>query len=257
MTEYRPFHNNSWSGFISSKLNEMDFAPEKLAGQGELIVCKPNRMVRRLDLAGMTVYAKWFAPPKSIIKRVLRKPLVFKLLNIHQAMLSSEIGCAEPLLAAVSGDISQEKNQLFVYKEVPYPSITQRLQREASSRAADIYQTAAQAIATLHNAGFVHGDCLPGNICLSDDGKAFFIDNDRTVRSLPILHAWQERRNLIQFCAHAALQQIMSREMQHCFLARYFDFRSQKLPSLATLLDRIEARRQEIQRQKGNATQKR
>ena len=246
MTDYLPYRKNSWNGFISSEINDIDLEPEKLENQGEGIVLKPNRMVRRLQLNGTTVYAKWFVPSKNIIKRLLRKPLAFKLLEIHKALLVSGIGCAEPILAAICGDSSQQLSQLFVYKEVPYPSISKRLQQASASDATDIYLAAANAIATIHKAGFVHGDCLPGNICLSDDGKAFFIDNDRTAKSLPLLHGWQERRNLIQFCAHSAHQHGMTREMQRLFLTRYFECRLQKTPPLEPLLDRIEMRRQEI-----------
>ena len=254
MTEYLPYRNNSWNGFISNELKDMDLMPERLAVQGEVIVDKPNRMVRHMDFAGMRVYAKWFAPPKSILKRLFRKPLAFRLLDIHKALLSAEIGCAEPYLAAISGEPSQYLPQLFVYKEVPYPSISQRLMNASSDEATRLYDTTAEAIATLHNAGFVHGDCLPGNICLSDDRKPYFIDNDRTARSLPILRTRQELRNLVQFCAHAALQHDMSREMQRRFLARYLECRSQRMATLEPLLDRIEQRHQEIQRQESNVT---
>ena len=253
MTDYLPYHKNSWSGFISREINDIDLEPAKLANQGEGIVLKPSRMVRRLQLNGTTVYAKWIAPPKNIFKRLLRKPLAFKLLKIHNTLLSAGIGCAEPILAAVCGDSSQETSQLFVYKEVPYPSISKRLQQASASDATDIYLTAANAIATLHKAGFVHGDCLPGNICLSDDGQAFFIDNDRTAKSLPLLRGWQERRNLIQFCAHAAHQHGMTREMQRLFLTQYFECRLQKAVPLEALLDRIEVRRQEIQSEEASA----
>lgn len=253
MTEYRTFHNNSWNGFISSELNDMDLVPERLEVQGEIIVSKPNRMVRRMDLSGMTVYAKWFAPSKNIFKRLFLKPLVFKLLDIHQALLASGIGCAEPLFAAISGKVSQNLPQLFIYKEVPYPSISKRLQNASADEAARIYAAAAKAIAALHNAGFVHGDCLPGNICLSNDGQPFFIDNDRTSLSLPFLRQRQEYRNLIQFCAHAAHQRGMTREMQNRFLVRYIECRSQITASLEPLLDKIEARKQEILKERASA----
>ncbi len=253
MTDYLPYRKNSWNGFISSEMNDIDLEPEKLADQGEAIVLKPNRMVRRLQLNGTTFYAKWFAPQKNIIKRLLRKPLAFKLLEIHKALLVSGIGCAKPILAAVCGDSSQKLSQLFVYKEIPYHSISKGLQQASASDATGIYLAAANAIATLHKAGFVHGDCLPGNICLSDDGQAFFIDNDRTSKSLPLLRSWQERRNLIQFCAHSAHQHRMTREMQRLFLTRYFECRSQKVAPLEPLLDRIEMRRQEIQSEEASA----
>ena len=175
--------------------------------------------------------------------------MALKLLETHKALLSAGIGCGEPLLAAISEDASLNYPQLFVYKEVPYPNISQWLKNASAEEAIRIYDMAAEAIATLHNARFVHGDCIPGNICLSDDWRPFFIDNDRTARSLFILRPWQERRNLVQFCSHAALQHKMSRETQRRFLGRYFECHSRKLQSLDPLLDIIEARQQEIQRQ--------
>ncbi|MBR4674728.1 MAG: hypothetical protein IKP00_09710 [Victivallales bacterium] len=254
MTEYLPYRNSCWSGFISRKLKDMDLSPEKLAVQGEVIVNKPNRMVRRIELPGTTVYAKWFAPPKNIFKRWFRKPLAFRLLDIHRAMLASGIGCATPFLAAISSRPFEKTAQVFVYKEVPYQDITHRLLKASDEEAERLYLIAAQAVAALHNAGFVHGDCLPGNICLSDEGQFYFIDNDRTASSLPFLRAYQERRNLIQFCAHALHQHSMSPEQQKLFLKRYFECRSQKLPKLEPLLDRIDTRFQEIQREKSQTT---
>ena len=254
--EFTPYHINRWNGLISSELSNQDLEPEKLAVLGETIVNKPNRMVRRIDLEGTTVYAKWFVPTKSFLKRLFRKPLAFRLLETHKALLSAGIGCAEPLLAAICDEPTQILPQLFVYKEVPYPNISQRLKNASTDEATRIYDTAAEAIATLHKAGFVHGDCLPGNICLSDDNHAFFIDNDRTSRSFPFIRKRQERRNLVQFCAHAALQHDMSREMQRRFLAHYFECHSQRMTTFDHLLDRIEVRRQEIQRQESNAAQR-
>ncbi len=256
MTEYLPYRNSCWSGFISSELKDLDFSPERLAVQGEVIVNKPNRLVRRIELSGTTVYAKWFAHTQNIFKRWFRKPLAFRLLDIHKAMDASGIGCAVPYLAVISSNPVENFSQLFVYKEVPYPNISQRLKKASDEEAEQLYLIAAQAIAALHKAGFVHGDCLPGNICLSDEEQFYFIDNDRTAKSLPFLRAYQERRNLIQFCAHALHQNTMSPEQQKLFLKRYFECRSKKIPQLKPLLDRIDARHQEIQRQKKQSTKK-
>ena len=230
--------------------------PEKLAVQGEVIVNKPNRMVRRIEWSEMTVYAKWFAHPHNIFKRWFRRPLAFRLLDIHRAMMASGLGCATPFLAAVSSKSVENYSQLFVYKEVPYQNISQRLKKASGEESEQLYLMAAQAIAALHNAGFVHGDCLPGNLCLSDKGQFYFIDNDRTAKSLVFLRSYQERRNLIQFCAHALHQNAMSQEQQKLFLNRYYECRSRKPPQLEPLLDRIDARRQEIQRQKRQVTKK-
>jgi hypothetical protein len=52
------------------------------------------------------------------------------------------------------------------------------------------------AVATLHSAGFVHGDLVPSNVLASGDGFVW-LDNDRT-RHGRVLVWWGGRRNLVQ-----------------------------------------------------------
>ena len=246
MRPFLPYSQGAWRGFAAQTFREANLTADALENMGELVVDKPNRVVRRMHILGGEAYAKWFSPPRNILKQCFRRPLAFRLLDIHLAMLEAGIGCAIPCLAAVEGRLGR---QLFVYRAIPFPGLHIQLREADAEKANTLYLAAAQAIAQLHRRGFVHGDCLPGNICLAEDGTAFFIDNDRTAKSFFPLRQYQERRNLIQFCAHAAIQCGMTPEQQRLFLEHYYSQRDQDIPSLDSLVDVIERRREEIQQE--------
>ena len=85
----------------------------------------------------------------------------------------------------------------------------------------DILNIVAQELARFHAAGFVHGDCLPGNLFLENSGRLNFIDNDRTMR----IHAWNRlpgiRRNLVQFAFHLLRRDLVTRDQAQNFLLKY------------------------------------
>ncbi len=171
-----------------------------LESMGEVISAKNGHLVKKLSWCGRPAYAKWFQPSHGFVpwlKRKFRKPLATRLFHIHQEMLEAGIGCPEPFLAATAAD----GTALFICAELPFPSIV-RIFKDADSNSFEaLFRTAAASVAALHRAGFIHGDCLPGNICLSPDGQSFFIDNDRTRKGQS-----KRRRevNIIQFCSHTA-----------------------------------------------------
>ena len=171
-----------------------------LESMGEVISAKNGHLVRKLSWCGRPAYAKWFHPSAGLVpwlKLKFRKPLATRIFQIHKAMLDSGLGCPEPFLAATSSD----GTALFICAELPFPSMIRIFKSADSSDFEALFRTAASSIAALHRAGFIHGDCLPGNICLSPDRRSFFIDNDRT-------RMGKSKRgretNIIQFCSHTA-----------------------------------------------------
>ncbi|HOG50829.1 MAG TPA: hypothetical protein PKY10_09580, partial [Lentisphaeria bacterium] len=128
---------------------------------------------------------------------------VFK---ITSAMLDKGIGCPEPILAARRRNAFGWPEDVFICREVPYPSLFSQLNAADHAPARDaIIANAAQGIAALHNKGFIHGDCIPGNLCLAPDQSIFFLDNDRTC-PMPLLGKRRFRlANVIQFLARLPL----------------------------------------------------
>ncbi len=172
-------------------------------GAGEAVVAYPDRTVRRLATAQGTVFVKVFRPDgiPSLWKRLrhtLRDALcgqaALRLLNIHAELEAAGLACPQALLAGVRGD-----EQVFVTREANGLPMSQAMKLDQNA-ARKALATAARGVRRLHDAGFVHGDCIPGNLLL-DGETVCFLDNDRTAR----ISFWSlprgRRRNLIQFCS--------------------------------------------------------
>lgn len=240
------FTYEKWHGF-SNAISIRDINLDTLNSSGKLIVKKNNHEVRRLIIGGKNCYAKWFYPEQGLlswIKFKLRAPRVFHLWNIHTTLLKEGIECPTPLLAAVNTD----KTQLFICSEIEYPSMLQIFKTADTELFPELFKNAALAIAKLHNAGFIHGDCIPGNICMAQDGHCAFIDNDRTAISLS--HAARER-NIIQFCSHTALRKEINEAHYSILISEYNKSLGCNL-EINTLLTKIQHRIQEIKRQEDN-----
>ena len=123
-------------------------------------------------------------------------PLVIRLFQLHLELLKAGIKCAEPLLAESKGDV-----QFFITKELPGIRLDKVLKATSSpEERREPLHYAAEAIAKLHEAGFVHGDCQPGHLQL-DGQDIYFLDNDRTAKRSGWLLTRAARRNYIQFCS--------------------------------------------------------
>ncbi|MBP5300935.1 MAG: phosphotransferase [Victivallales bacterium] len=119
----------------------------------------------------------------------------------------------------------------------------QELLREGNVE--ELLDAAAAELARFHAAGFVHGDCIPGNLFLQENRRIAFIDNDRTMRA----HAWDRtpriRRNLVQFGFHLLQKHLVPREQVTQFLLKYVrhanwaaDKASRELPEIQHWIDR-------------------
>ncbi|MBR0459257.1 MAG: hypothetical protein IJJ26_08465 [Victivallales bacterium] len=220
-----------------------------LEQEGTCVVSYPDRSVRRLETPQGVVYVKFFREDvqssllrrfRHFLRNLFGSCKTFRLVRLHQELRDAGFLCPEPVLAELRG-----KTQIFATREVPGMLVRDALQSASTSDDArrHILQTAATAIRSLHNAGFVHGDCLPGNLSIDGD-QIYFLDNDRT--RCPHFRSSHERtRNLIQFCAHlpAAPSSLLDEETR-VFLESY------GTPSAEQLLPVIESRRQEIARQR-------
>ena len=201
--QYSPWEKDGWKGQALADLAENMPDPAILCSMGESIVERPNRTVRRGTLQGKEVYIKCYrenSEQRPWWKRVFQRKKCFQVLEISRQLLAAGIGCPRTFLAA-----DRQWEELTVLEGLEFPTISnlcwymqREEQREEWKR---LCRPVAQAIASLHRAGFIHGDCIPGNLCINQNQKVFFIDNDRTRRCF-WFRKRQQMRNLIQFCAH-------------------------------------------------------
>lgn len=220
---YCSFQSRQWRGWIQSCWQQplADLDAWLAANPGTVLVAKRTRRVFRANTAQGVVYVKvirHLQESNSLFKKVLaavkwycRSSRAVGVLNISNAMLARGIGCPEPVLAARRRNAAGWPEDIFISREVEYPSVLALLHQQSDGkRQEDILVSAARGIAKLHNRGFVHGDCIPGNICQAPDGALCFLDNDRT-RITPVFGAEGARlNNLIQFLAR--LPAIANRE---------------------------------------------
>lgn len=180
--------------------------PESYARKGSEVVRYRNRVVYRLEEEdGNVLYAKWLYPQNegflktfaAFFKRIFRGPRVQRIFRIHQELAEAGFGCAEPVLAAWR---KNSLTELFVCKEIKAKPVYRILREASEKETLNMLSLLAADLRRLHKAGFVHGDAIPGNICLdSESGKIFYLDNDRTQR---MKNRRQALRNVIQFCSH-------------------------------------------------------
>lgn len=208
----RPFQSRRWRGWVDASwqpvLAELD--AWLTDHPGTVVVDKRARTVFRVETPQGVVYVKIMRhlqergrPFKRLLaglKWYFRPSRALAVLRVSSAMLSRGIGCPEPVLAARRRSRLGWPEDIFISREVASPSVNRLLHEQRDGGAqAGVMVSVARAVARLHNQGFVHGDCLPGNISLDADGMACFLDNDRTWFA-PVLGARRARmKNLLQF----------------------------------------------------------
>ncbi len=248
----KPFKSGDWSGIAAEEFARYLPALESILAGGTAIVNKADRIVRRLDLDGSVFYAKSFLKPKRLkdrLKRAVRRPLPFRLWQIHSEMLAKGIGCPKPMVAATSND----GTQLFICTAISFQRSRDYINDISADGLPGAFAKAAHAIAKLHRAGFIHGDAIPGNICLGDGDSAAFIDNDRTGHLPPLFGGVARRRNLIQFCAHTFFRDEIDIEHYTIFFVEYIKEYENTTPSTQVVggfIKDVKARIAEIQAEK-------
>lgn len=218
MSSIQPYRSGSWRGVVHPQWQEplSDFDQWLRDHPGAKVLAKKARTVSRVETPNGVIYVK-------IIHRLQERGSAWKMLfsgikwlfrpsraaatfRITDAMLAKGIGCPAPILAARRRNAVGWPEDIFICREVPYPSLSSLLKAADNAAARDaIIANAAQGIAALHNKGFIHGDCIPGNLCLAPDQSVFFLDNDRTC-PIPLLGKRRARlANVIQFLTRLPL----------------------------------------------------
>jgi tRNA A-37 threonylcarbamoyl transferase component Bud32 len=130
-------------------------------------------------------------------------------------MRDAGVHCAEAVLAARRTHWLRAE-EIFISRGVPYPSVMKIiLETTDTERRKEVLRNVAAGLCDFHCHGFLHGDCIPGNL-LWDGEHIHFIDNDRTQLANGCLLQRGVRRNLVQFCFR------MSWSLKDFSLAEYF-----------------------------------
>ena len=130
-------------------------------------------------------------------------------------MREAGVLCAEAVLAARRTHWLRAE-EIFISRGVPYPSVMKIISETTDTeRRKDVLRSVAAGLCDFHCHGFLHGDCIPGNL-LWDGEHIHFIDNDRTQLANGCLLQRGVRRNLVQFCFR------MSWSLKDYSLAEYF-----------------------------------
>lgn len=210
MQEIQKFIIGRWKGLVREGWQHVFSDIGQLADSCEVIVDKPDRMVRRLETPKGVIYYKRICGTGAgrswyFLKSLLRTPRSLAIWHVSEQMRLAGIGCPLPLLAVSSCCFSSFCfEDILVTAEIPFPRISDLLKdAEDDIARASILQKAGQGICELHEKGFVHGDCLPGNICMDPGNRLYFLDNDRTRKQSRFFHRRAKIWNLIQFCSRA------------------------------------------------------
>ena len=255
------FVSGKWKGLVRNGWLEQFGDIEQLLSAGVAVVDKPGRTVRRIETARAVIYCKWICSAgrgqgEYFLKSLLRQPRSLAVWHVSEAMLAAGIACPLPLLAASLRTFSRFRfEDITVSAEIPYPRVNDLL-REAkdTDERVHILRQAGQGIRELHEKGFVHGDCLPGNICMEKTGKLFFLDNDRTVQKSGLFVLKARLRNLVQFCSHT-LTVLPNEKLLSHFLDSYKEWEgSKKVPGIlrkAAVIKKLQCRVAELEKEFG------
>lgn len=211
MQSYTFFNSQGWKGLIAPDWRaQLEPLQEWLSqNPGEVLVRLPNREVRRISTPQGILYVKLLNAGGSLggakgaftdLKWLVRPSRAKAILRISQALLDAGFRCPIPVLAARRRSPWGWPRDVFISVECAGTPITELLPEMTLEERNRLLSSVACELSRFHREGFVHGDCIPGNIALAPDGRIIFFDHDRTIRrSNRVLLQHQQRRNLVQF----------------------------------------------------------
>ena len=227
MTEYQPFEFSHWHGvsraFFAVPGGDLDAWLGALEAQ-----------------AGRKCKSRWIAPPgegcpwfvkvltaasehDSLWNRLkwrMRPSRMLHTWQISQDLQASGFVCPDSQLAARKRTWRPFgwPTDVLVMSPIGGQPVSELLHRKPPQ---EILSAIANELARFHAAGFVHGDCIAGNLFLQTDGRLAFIDNDRTMRTSFWDCTARIRRNLVQFGFHLLLDNLASRTQLEDFFLEY------------------------------------
>lgn len=230
MTDYQPFESGSWRG-----MRREGFAVPggNLDAWLTQLATASNRYCASRWIVSPGEGCPWFvkvftaaSEHDSLFNRLkwqIRSSRSLHVWRISLELQNAGFGCPEIQLAARKRAWRPFgwPTDVLVMSPVAGQMVQTLLQTSDTEKVLD---TVASELARFHASGFAHGDCLPGNLFLEDDGHLNFIDNDRTMRTRVWDRQSRIRRNLVQFSFHLLPKKLASREQIQRFLCKYAEY---------------------------------
>ena len=224
------FQSSGWRGLVADDVWArlfQDLDEWLAANPGKMVVHYDSRDVRRIQTPLGIVYLKEIRALTdagmhgedyfSWLKWVCRPSRAIETWEASMALLQKGFLCPSPILAVRKrqGGIPRD---LFISAEVPLPNLWDVLpDRFTDTTLVDFL---ASNLYQLHQAGFVHGDCILRNLCYDGhQNKLVYLDNDRTWLPPAIFRKHLQRRNLAQM-AYSILKRFgedASRHFLECY----------------------------------------
>lgn len=213
MDGFETYRHDGWKGLVRrewlDRVRDLDKWLEDNPGQ--LLVNRAGRTVSHVVVDGEDVYVKivrtlddgeggrYFLKLWKWFKWRFLGGRAMKSLAVAALMRKAGLCCAETILAVRRTHLLRAE-EVFISQGVPHPSVIKLILDTADvEERKSILHGVADELCDFHCHGFLHGDCIPGNL-LWDGKHIHFIDNERTQLANGCLLQRGVRRNLVQFC---------------------------------------------------------
>lgn len=201
MSTYLPFQADKWQGFVLDDCHEL--ADTSL---DQWLQEHTTKIIKDFPLRTIALYQRPDNKPSWYIKTLrgigdqhqtflaslkwrLRSSRAFHILNISRELGEAGFLCPKVLLAARKreGGFLGNPTDLVITVAAPGRLVSNwltgddGLPRLNEAERHEMLARIGQELAKIHQAGFVHGDCHPGNYFWQPGQDGFcYIDNDRT-----------------------------------------------------------------------------
>jgi len=204
------FSSGNWRGLVDARWRDEFSDLDKWIAEcdGKMLVEYPSRYVKRVETAHGVVYLKYILALTdaglqckdkfSALKWYCRPSRAIACWNISCKLLENGFLCAEPVLAARRRDGFKRPIDVFISAEVPYPRLQELIMEADSETRLRLLEETAVQLHEFHQRGFVHGDCITRNLCMTPEHKLVYIDNDRTKQPSCLNFFCAPERNLAQ-----------------------------------------------------------
>lgn len=211
MERYRRLKVADWTGLA------LDEFADQLAGRDplEFLLAAPHQVLRRPILRAITTYRVELPPPLgSLIVRDDRtgrprwsvNPRSIHTLRIHQRLQAIGIDTTQVIAALHRRADAGHIEELVVTRYVSNVELLDPLNNRrpcSHEQMGELLYRVGKLFRRLHDAGFIHGDPIPGNVLISEDNRLLLIDNERTrhLGNLPYFFNRERRDNLMRLIA--------------------------------------------------------